>query len=254
MNASVLPEAPKAAHNADGLPVRYFLGLDIGQIRDPAVLSVLERPFNFTDPAADYRPPYDLRFLERFELGTSYVDVVARVISVLGKPPILGPENAPRAALVIDGTGVGRAVGDLLKLELAKAIAAGRARCNLREIVITYGHHFEGAPDHSLHVPKKELVSTLQILLQGRRLRMPPDLKHGATLVRELENFKIKIMDAMKEKFESAREGLNDDIVLSCAMAAWTGEQVLRAEIKIARTPKEPPEDPWGFRPVPYGR
>lgn len=231
-------------------PVRYFLGLDIGQMSDPTVLSVLERPFNFIDPPADWKPPYALRFLERFELGTSYPNVVKRVVEALGKPPLLGRGNEPRTCLAVDATGVGRGVCDYLKLELAKAISEGRARCQLREIIITYGHHFEGAPDGSLHVPKKELVSALQMLLQRRRLQMPPDLKHGATLVRELENFKIKITAAMKEKFESAREGLNDDIVLSCAMAAWTGEAVLKKEIELARKPKEPPQDGWGFRPM----
>jgi hypothetical protein len=42
------------------------------------------------------------------------------------------------------------------------------------------------AADGSYHVPKKELVTALQLVLQGRRLRIARDLPEAARLVREL--------------------------------------------------------------------
>ncbi len=51
-----------------------------------------------------------LRFLERVELGTTYPDVVERVVQVTRSRDLLG-----RCHLVVDGTGVGRPVVDLLR-------------------------------------------------------------------------------------------------------------------------------------------
>jgi hypothetical protein len=50
--------------------------------------------------------------------------------------------------------------------------------------------------DRSWHVPKKELVSCLQVLLQGHRLKIAETLPEAKTLVRELETFQVKITAA----------------------------------------------------------
>jgi hypothetical protein len=76
-------------------------------------------------------------------------------------------------------------------------------------------------------VPKKELVSTLQVLLQARRIRVAPSLPGAQTLVRELQNFKKKF-PAVSDPFEAWREGPHDDLVLAVAIAAWLGERGLR--------------------------
>ena len=88
-----------------------------------------------------------------------------------------------------------------------------------------------------LHVPKKELVGTLQVLLQTRRLQVSRSLPDAAVLVQELENFRAKVTAAKKETLESWREGRHDDLVLAVAMAAWLGEQALTA-------PGEGPDEP----------
>jgi len=43
------------------------------------------------------------------------------------------------------------------------------------------------------HVPKKELVSTIQVLLQARRVQIASGLPYAETLARERQNFKVKI-------------------------------------------------------------
>lgn len=52
--------------------VDFFIGLDLGQKRDYAAVAVIERQRR--EPAS-----FHLRYLERIALGTSFVDVVARV-------------------------------------------------------------------------------------------------------------------------------------------------------------------------------
>ena len=76
-------------------------------------------------------------------------------------------------------------------------------------------------------MPKKELVASLQVLLQTRRLKVAKTLPEAATLVRELETFRVKVTEAANETFGAWREGQHDDLVLAVALAAWMGERCL---------------------------
>jgi hypothetical protein len=83
---------------------RYFIGLDLGQRRDFTALAVLEK--GERDGA-----PLRLRYLERMTLGTAYPDVAERVRQVAWSRELRGKCN-----LVLDATGCGRPVVDLLHL------------------------------------------------------------------------------------------------------------------------------------------
>jgi hypothetical protein len=167
-----------------------------------------------------------LRHLQRFPLGTPYPAVVQAVVSLLGNVQLSDP------SLAVDQTGVGRAVVDML----ADALR-GQVSCLFFPITITAGHAVTGGEMDSLHVPKKELVGTLQLLFQTRRLQVARTLPDAAVLVKELENFRVKITAARNETFASWREGQHDDLVLAVALAAWLGEQMLT-------TPDDLPEEP----------
>ncbi len=65
------------------------------------------------------------------------------------------------------------------------------------------------------------------MLLQSRRLHIARELPDAATLVRELENFRVKITAARNEVFEAWREGAHDDLVLATGLVAWWGEKGL---------------------------
>jgi hypothetical protein len=109
---------------------------------------------------------------------------------------------------------------------LAEALR-GRVACLFFPVTLTAGHAVTGGEDGVLHVPKKELVGTLQVLLQTRRLQVSRSLPDAAVLVQELENFRAKVTTAKKETLESWREGRHDDLILAVAVAAWLGEQAL---------------------------
>ena len=66
--------------------------------------------------------------------------------------------------------------------------------------------------DGSYHVPKKELITALQVVMQGRRLQIARSLPEAATLVRELQNFQVKITAAANETFGAWRDGQHDDL------------------------------------------
>src|SRR4051794_18652575 len=88
---------------------RYFVGLDLGQAQDYSALAVLERPeIDLSMPRTARRPAYALRHLQRFVLGTPYPEVAAAVCELLRWPLFA------ECVLVVDQTGVGRPVVDML--------------------------------------------------------------------------------------------------------------------------------------------
>ena len=217
--------------------ISYLAGLDLGQTNDFTALAILERtrPAEPADswgetfrvrqhgsgietvpvrPTAPKRErTYAVRHLERFPLGTSYPAICERMVELFAEPPLRS------ATLVIDQTGVGRAVVDMIR--------RARPRASIRPITITAGHDI--VPDEAgWRVPKKELVSALQVLLQSHRLQVASKLPMASVLLKELESFRVKITAAANETFESWRERDHDDMVLAVALAAWVGEHALK--------------------------
>jgi hypothetical protein len=190
--------------------MQYFVGLDLGQTTDYSALAVLERPAE-ADPAGT-DPVYALRHLQRFALGTPYTAIVSSVAALTAGPPFVS-----HTWLLVDQTGVGRAVVDMLRQAVQKTY--------LVPITITAGHAVTKEADRSFHVPKKELVTCMQLLFENRRLRIARSLPEADTLVRELQHFQVKITLAAHETFGTWREGLHDDLVLAVALASWYAER-----------------------------
>ncbi len=187
------------------MTAEFFLGLDLGQTQDFTALAVLEcQPTTPTE-----QPGYALRHLRRFPLGTAYTEIVPAVARLAGAQPLSG------SPLVVDQTGVGRAVVDML-LQAAGWVVP---------VTITAGHAVTHTEDGSWHVPKKELVTCLQVVMQARRLQIARALPDAALLVRELQNFQVRITAAANETFGTWRDGQHDDLVLAVALACWWAER-----------------------------
>jgi hypothetical protein len=203
------------------MALRYFVGLDLGQAADFTALVVLERRrLHHQDPPAERQPPYQLRHAQRWQLGTPYPAIVADVVELMKKDPL------PGCLLVVDQTGVGRPVVDLF----TAALARDRSTCRFLPVTITAGRTVNAGDQGGLCVPKKDLVGTLQALLSTRRLEIAAGLPEARVLVKELQNFRVKITPAAHETFEAWREGDHDDLVLATALPAWAGEQALPGE------------------------
>ena len=189
----------------------YFAGLDLGQTTDYTAFAVLEQEYRpRPDKPAEQESHYLVSHLERVQLGTPYTGIVARVGQLIRTPPL------PDCALALDQTGVGRPVTDMFR--------QADLPCWLWPITITAGAALTEADD-GWHVPKKELVSTLQVLLQFRRLKVVGRLPEMDTLKKELANFRVKVTAAANETYGAWRDGVHDDLVLAVALAAWVGEQ-----------------------------
>src|SRR5262245_23798833 len=177
-----------------------FVGLDLGQARDYTALAVLEQSGE----------RYNLRRLERLLLHTSYPAVVEHVRRLVSRPQLRG------CNLVVDQSGVGRPVVDLLR--------QADLPCALVPVTITGGNseHFDTAD--GWRVSKVALVSSLIVVVQSRRLAAAPALPLAETLVQELEGFGTQVTASGHEVF-SARSGQHDDLVLAASLAAWWAER-----------------------------
>ena len=156
-------------------------------------------------------PVYELRYLERLPLGTLYPEVVGRIKALLSTPPLAG-----ECALAVDATGVGVAVTDMLR----------NAGLHFDRVTITSGEN-ETREGSRWRVPKRDLISTCQVLLQQRRLKIAASLPEAKTLTDELVGFRYKITQASNLTYEAWREGAHDDLVLALSLAVWEAEKGL---------------------------
>src|SRR5215218_1800 len=122
-------------------PKRYSVGVDLGQASDFTGIAVLEKKvvppqtamFSPTGLAPSNRLVegdivYDLVYLKRPKLGTPYDVIAERVANLICK---LEPKGAfdeiGQVTLSVDGTGVGRAIVDMLDAEFKRRGATSRA-------------------------------------------------------------------------------------------------------------------------------
>jgi hypothetical protein len=145
------------------------------------------------------------------------------VASFLTRPPLPWGE----ALTVIDATGVGAAVVEMVRAEMART----RLRGAYLAVTITGGQGDARTVEQGRwNVPKRTLVSVLAAVLQGRRLRVSQQQREAGELIRELQDFSIKVTDSAHETFESLRERDHDDLVLALALAVWAAETLFNGE------------------------
>lgn len=216
----------------------WINGLDLGCAADFTALASIQQtpaPADWNGPAGRH---YAVRWLERYDLGTPYPVMVEKVKATVGREPLKG------SLLAVDFTGVGRPVVDILR--------AAKLHARLRPILITAGHEVtRDTKTGAYHVPKKELVSVLQVLSQQKRLRIAPGIKDakgrdiGEALRKELANFKVKITSSANETFGAWRDGQHDDLVLAVALGCWLGENTGQGDCKQIGLPSAEKRSIW---------
>ena len=196
----------------------YYIGLDLGQAADFTAMCILEKT---------EKREYHIRHLKRFQLGTTYPAIVQRLVELTDNVLL-----NKKYQLVVDATGVGRPVVDLLR------------QAKISTIPVTISAGDKEAFDNEMggwRVPKRILVSNLQVLLQTKILKFASDIEDIQILVNELLNFKVKITPTGNDTYEAWREGDHDDLVLAMALAAWYANKY-----GIAGEPKKKiPNNPW---------
>lgn len=178
----------------------YYVGLDLGQSADYTALAVIE------EATQELR----LRHLERYPLKTPYNVVADNVVALVGRLR----EHSPFGGLphlLVDNTGVGRAVTDQLR----------ERRLTFDPVTITGGERATRA-EGEWRVPKKDLVAALEVPFHTGALKVAAGLDLWPVLRGELLNFRRKVsLKTGHDSYEHWRESDHDDLVLAAALAAW---------------------------------
>lgn len=184
-----------------------FTGLDMGQAKDFCALACVDRkPLDPPLPKRRWR--YEVRWLQSWPLGTAYPVIADGVAALYARPQLAG------SFLVPDYTGVGRPVFDMLK--------ARRVAARLYPVLTHGGRAVSQDKDTGAwHVPKAELVSTLQVLLQAGLIAIEPKLKLTERLAKELQDFRVRITRAANETF-GAEASQHDDLCLPADVPVLT--------------------------------
>jgi hypothetical protein len=190
--------------------ISYVAGLSLGQANEATGFAVLERRCPKADVRTRTEAAYAVRHLVRYPPGTPYASIVEPLRGVFAEKPLKG------SPLMVDQTAVGRGVYELFW--------NGRTGAGVQGLTVTAGFG-AGTDDRGGHVvPKKDLVGVLQVLFQGKRLKVAPGLDMAATLADELQQFRMRTVPLTDDVVEW-RERPHDDLVFAVAVAAWQGER-----------------------------
>lgn len=204
------------------------IGVDIGQQRDPTAIAVVEEVQPRSPIQSGWRPAgtvvepkptgsiYTVRFLERLALGTPYPEVARRVADVALGVTQQGKRVWPE--LLIDVTGVGRPVGELVQAAIEER---GGRKHHVKFATFTYGRALTYA-DGEQRVGKSYLVSRLQVLLQTDRLALPKTAEAEA-LAKELLDYEIRVSDEGDDRYGAFKVGTHDDLVTALGLAVLRG-------------------------------
>jgi hypothetical protein len=213
--------------------VTITIGVDVGQQVDPTAIAVCEvRP-------DDIGTLFIARHLERRPLGEPYPVISRRIAEVCVnvvrrlRLPVYADGTGEQPAgwllsngwdfrlslyLVLDGTGVGRPVFELVTSALTGAgLADLQADVTAEMAIFTHGHKNTWA-NGERRVGKGFLVSRLQSLLQTGRVRLPRTSEAQA-LAEELQHYEIKVDPDGDAKFGAFRTGKHDDLVTALGLA-----------------------------------
>jgi hypothetical protein len=197
----------------------YYAGLDLGQSADYTALAVVQKVPTYDPRTGKHGAELHLRYLERFPLKTPYTDIADRVKSLLTSPPFTTPVLSggrlarPTTELIVDKTGVGVAVTDLLT----------ERRLNHIAVTITgLGQKVNRHGTKEYSVPKQDLVSALEVPFHKGTLKVAKGLEGWPMLREELLNFRRKQNTRTAHiSYEHWRESEHDDLVLAAALACW---------------------------------
>jgi len=179
------------------------VGIDLGRLRDHTAIAVVER---LRDGGMV------VRFVERVKLGTPWAKVVDRVRSIVTHQRMAG-----LCAVAVDATGVGSPVVEMLQ-------KAGLG-CEIVPVTITGGER-ESQTAQGWSVPKKDLMTGLQLGLEDGSLVIARRMKEVGALARELVDVKAK-----GARIGAEGAGQHDDLVIAVALAVWKAKQRKKANL-----------------------
>lgn len=173
---------------------------------------------------------YNVHQLRRMPLGTSYLDIVDYLATVVNDPILRNPY------LVVDGTGVGLPVLQMMQDKGLRPVG----------ICITSGYtssEWKTPQGQKIGrtVPKRDIIQNMQGIATQRALRIPETLEGAPAMKEELMNFKYKLSKNGSDTYEAWRDKIHDDLVLAVGIGLWylvylykTTRQVIEDKLRLA--------------------
>jgi hypothetical protein len=169
-----------------------------------------------------------LRWLQRWQIGTSYVTVAKEAIEIMQQVWALHEqETEERAAplAVVDYTGVGRGVVDM--------IMALRPPMAVVAVTITGSDAARHDTQHEnwaeWSVPKKDLVAPLLVAAQNQLFSVAAELPLADLFGREMQAFRMKTTRTGGVSYEHEKSTDHDDLIICASLAAWQIDKINRA-------------------------
>jgi phage FluMu gp28-like protein len=193
---------------------RYWLGVDLAQAQDnTALVCVHDERLPSWNGGRQVLGPRQrtIVFADKFK-GVSYPDVVSHVIRTLIKEPLRG-----RTRLVIDASGLGRVVSDLLFEQGVEHHA----------IQMTVGQKWV-TKDRYVNVGKTLLLETLSVLFATGDLTFAHNLPLREDILAELETFQLETTAAGNQVITQGKSGAHHgDLAIALAAACFASEHLL---------------------------
>jgi len=199
----------------------FFIGGDIGRVRDHSTKAVVAQQWVTPDPRhldpTEFIRTFMVVDLKRYPLMTPYGEVAQDIADTYNHPDML---LAKARYVILDHTGVGAPVVETVRNLQVPVIG----------INITDGNMVtqmsEGA---GFNVPKPALVTTLVGLQQSGRLKILDDIEAAMEFKEELSHFSYHTDRARgTTSYGTDEPSAHDDLVIAVALALWYAERLPR--------------------------
>ena len=213
----------------------YAVLVDLGKKRDFAATMVMKDSPQIALGSELLKQPnrvlhyYDIVYIDQKQ-GVWYHDIVDEIGQLMNRATL-----AENADLIVDGTGVGEGVVEMMRekgLQPIPIITTGRGL--MREVYADISEVFRRPAwgDRAtrlniqvlkeIHVPKADLVAAGQLLVQQERIRVAAGLKWAEEARKQFKSFRGKINERTKHKvYEADTEEEHDDLVICYLLGAW---------------------------------
>jgi hypothetical protein len=190
-----------------------FIGVDIGQRRDPTAVCVAEVERRTVGGRQEVH--FVVRHLDRLPLGTPYPEIARRLGDVAGR---VARRSSERPVTYVDATGVGKPVVDLLRERVLDT--------RIVPVFFTHGDR-RSESEEEIKLGKAYLVSRLQSLLQTARVHLP-ETREARALAQELLDYEIRVDENANDRYGAFRVGTHDDLVTALGLAVQTDRAPVR--------------------------
>jgi hypothetical protein len=188
-----------------------IIAADFGRANDRTVITMIERYSQIgglTHPNDEYRVVFNyvINMIRVFE-RTPYPAIVRTIATFFDNHRIKA-----NGSLVVDATGVGTALVDMLDEKDLNPIS----------VTITGGQQLVAHDYFHYSVPKQELVTNFVVCLQSAILKIAEGTKNAELLLEELNNFGYMVnKKSGTASYGNMTEDVHDDAVMSAAIGMW---------------------------------